>query len=174
MRQQIDGQDSAWLSGVFERFETPLVGYAARLVGDVDRGRDIVQDVFLRLCREGPDRSNDHLAAWLYTVCRNRALDVRRKEQRMTSLPPHVAESPTAGTSDPAVAAERHEDASRADALLGRLPENQQEVIRLKIQHGLRYREISEVTGLSVSNVGYLLHHGLQSLRRQFAQHQVE
>ena len=45
------------------------------------------------------------------------------------------------------------------------LTETEREVIRLKFQNELSYREISEITGLSVSNVGYLLHRGLRSLR---------
>ncbi len=92
----------------------------------------------------------------------------------MSSLPPSVAVAAQSGAPDPAKAAERQEDASHASAMLNRLPEKQQEVIRLKIEHGLKYRQISEVTGLSVSNVGYLLHQGLQTLRRQLASQQVE
>lgn len=49
------------------------------------------------------------------------------------------------------------------------LPTNQQEVIRLKVESGLSYREISELTGLSISNVGYLLHTGLTSIRTRLA-----
>ena len=41
--------------------------------------------------------------------------------------------------------------------------------LRLKLQEGLSYREISEVTGLSISNVGFLLHKGIRSIREQFA-----
>ena len=50
-------------------------------------------------------------------------------------------------------------------AALSRLSANQQEVIRLKFQHGLKYREIAEVTGLSVTNVGFLIHTGIKKLR---------
>lgn len=174
MNHEDNGRDSAWLAAVFARLEGPLVGYAARLIGDADRGRDVVQDAFLRLCREAHDATGDHVAAWLYTVCRNRALDVRKKERRMKSLPASAADAATDRMPDPALAAERDDDARRAIALLDRLPENQQEVIRLKIEHGLKYREISEVTGLSVSNVGYLLHQGLKTLRGQLAGEHLE
>ena len=50
--------------------------------------------------------------------------------------------------------------------LLDRLPETQQEVIRLKFQHGLSYKEISASTGLSVTNVGFILHTGIKRLRK--------
>ncbi len=85
----------------------------------------------------------------------------------MAALPPHAPETADVAVTDPASAAEQQEDAHLANAALDRLPENQQEVIRLKIEHDLKYREIAEVTGLSTSNVGYLLHQGLHTLRRQ-------
>ena len=48
---------------------------------------------------------------------------------------------------------------------LERIPDNQREVIRLKFQQELSYKEISEATGLAVGNVGFLLHTGLKRLR---------
>ncbi len=44
----------SWLRGVLAEYERPLVAYAARITGDVESARDVVQEVFLRLCRETP------------------------------------------------------------------------------------------------------------------------
>ena len=79
------------------------------------------------------------------------------------------APSPTSTQGDPQELVQRHETAHQADSLLDGLPHRQQEVIRLKVEGGLSYREISELTGLSVSNVGYLLHTGLKSIRTRLA-----
>src|SRR5438477_8516560 len=76
-----------WMRDVLKEHEGPLLRYATRLTGNLDRARDIVQDTFLKLCREKPERLNSHLPEWLFTVCRNRALDVMRKESRMGPLP---------------------------------------------------------------------------------------
>ena len=51
--------------------------------------------------------------------------------------------------------------------LLDGLPANQQEVIRLKFQHGFSYREISQISGHSVTNVGFLIHSGMKTLRQR-------
>jgi RNA polymerase sigma-70 factor (ECF subfamily) len=51
--------------------------------------------------------------------------------------------------------------------LLETLPASQREVIRLKFQNGFSYQEISRISGHSVTNVGYLLHVGLKSLRHR-------
>ena len=69
----------------------------------------------------------------------------------------------------PAAAFEQRESALLLRQLVADLPDNQQEVVRLKFEQGLSYREISEVTGKSVSNVGYLLHHGIAQLRQAMA-----
>jgi RNA polymerase sigma-70 factor (ECF subfamily) len=64
-------------------------------------------------------------------------------------------------------ALEQHETENQALRLLAELPDNQQEVVRLKFQDNLSYREIAEVTGLTTSNVGYLLHMAVKRLREQ-------
>lgn len=53
--------------------------------------------------------------------------------------------------------------------LIDRLPPNQQEVVRLKFQNGFSYKEISRITELSVSNVGFLIHTAVTRLRTEFA-----
>ena len=161
-------REMAWLEAVMDRHEGPLVRYAARIVGDVDRARDVVQDTFVRLWRSDRRGSDDRLDAWLFAVCRNRALDVRRKERRMTRLSePDVAGRPDVAPS-PAAAAEQSDTSVRVAAAMAELPPRQQEVLRLKFQNGLAYKQIAEVTGLSVSNVGFLIHRGLSQLRQRF------
>jgi DNA-directed RNA polymerase specialized sigma24 family protein len=63
--------------------QAPLLRYASRLLGDPDRARDVVQDTFVRLVGQPRSEVEGHPAEWLFTVCRNRALDVLRKEGRM-------------------------------------------------------------------------------------------
>jgi RNA polymerase sigma-70 factor (ECF subfamily) len=158
---------SYWLRSVVARYEGPLVRYAARITGDAERARDVVQDTFLRLCEQDRAELDGRLAQWLYTVCRRRALDVRRKEHRMQATIPERLDLTSDSRNGQADAAEQQEQHQAVLALLAGLPENQQEVVRLKFQSGLSYREISGVTGLSVSNVGYLLHVALKTVRQQ-------
>ncbi len=156
-----------WILAALMRLEGPLTRYSLRLTGNVEQARDVVQEAFLRLCREDPAELDGRLDQWLFTVCRNQALDVRRKEQRMTTAAFERVEASSGREIEPAHAAEQSDDASLVAALVGQLPVNQQEVVRLKFQNSLSYREISEITGLSISNVGFLLHHALKTLRTQ-------
>ena len=72
-----------WIQTAMERHSGPLLRYANGLTGNAETARDVVQETFLRLCRAERGRVEGHLAAWLYTVCRNLALDVHRKERHM-------------------------------------------------------------------------------------------
>ncbi|HXF11399.1 MAG TPA: sigma-70 family RNA polymerase sigma factor, partial [Desulfuromonadaceae bacterium] len=145
----------------------PLVRYAAQITGDLDRARDVVQDTFIRLCDEKQEKVGPHLAAWLFKVCRNRALDVQRKESRMKTLDQTEINSRAGDGPSPAAALEQREAANEVLQLLGTLSKNQQEVVRLKFQNGLSYQEISDVTNLTVSNVGVLIHTALKTLRQK-------
>ena len=156
-----------WMRSVVERYEGPLVRYAKRIIGETERARDIVQDTFMRLCAEERNRVEAHLAEWLFTVCRNRALDVRRKESRMSPLTNEQMAHCESRDSAPSASLELRETMSQVLRVLDTIPDNQQEVIRLKFQDGFSYREISGVTGLSVSNVGFLIHTGLKSIRQR-------
>jgi RNA polymerase sigma-70 factor (ECF subfamily) len=161
-------RDTQWISDAFDRYEGPLVRYAMRLTGDLESARDVVQDTFVRLCRQEESRLEGHLAAWLFTVCRRRATDVARKGARMRRLDLDP-DGWSANEPTQEALVERRESVARVLALLERLPPREQEVVRLKLQNELSYREISRVTGLSVSNVGYLIHTAIRKIRRMTA-----
>jgi len=164
----VDGTNperEAWAREAVARFEGPLLLYARRLLHDEEAARDVVQDVFLRLWGQSRAEVDGHLAEWLFTVCRNRALDVLRKEHRMTRLNDEQVNNRPSPAPGPLDQAETRDLGERALKLLDALPPNQREVIRLKFQNGFSYQEISRISGHSVSNVGYLIHVGIKTLR---------
>jgi len=166
-----DATTAGGLTAALERYESALLRYATRLTGSAESAREVVQDVFLRLVHERPAELNGRLPQWLYTVCRNRAIDVRRKKQRVTTV--EIAEALLHRTGeDPAMLMERREEAGRVSAILATLPANQQEVVRLRFEHGLSYKQIAEVTGLSVSNVGFLMHTAMKTMREKMTRHE--
>jgi RNA polymerase sigma factor (sigma-70 family) len=155
-----------WVRLAVERYEGQLMRYAVHMTGDVERARDVVQDTFLRLCAEEPGAIDGHLAEWLFTVCRHRVFDIQRKESRLRPLDEIELKSFASDTPSPARVAEQQEVTSQLLDALKTLPPNQQEVVRLKFQNGLSYQEISGITKLTVTNVGFLLHTAMKTLRR--------
>lgn len=154
---------------ILRRFELPLLQYATRIIGDRDRARDVVQETFAQLDQSPRQQLDDAPAKWLFTVCRNRALNVCRKEKRMTYLSSELLETCEAQEAPPNELLEQKEAGGFLLRIVGSLSARQQEIIQLKFQHGLSYQEISEITKLSVGNVGVTLHNALKTLRERYA-----
>lgn len=161
--------DAGFLERTFAEQQAPLTRYAARLLGDPDRARDVVQDTFIKLMGQPPAAVDGHAVEWLFTVCRNRAMDVLRKENRMKRFEDGEVERVTAADPRPGRALEQAEAHAAMLRLIDRLPANQQEVVRLKFQNGFSYKEISRITELSVSHVGVLIHNAVTRMRAEFA-----
>lgn len=151
-----------------ELHESSLIAYACSILhGDEDRARDVVQDTLLKLYLADPVRVSENLKAWLYAVCRNRAFDVLRKDNRMVFSDEQTLDWLDEWQPEPGEeGSSREEQLEQVWAVMDQLPPNQREVIRLKFQHDLSYKEISSVTNLSVTNVGFLLHTGIKRLRK--------
>jgi len=167
-----DVASTEWVRAAIELHEGALLRYAQHFVRDLESARDIVQDTFLQLCRQTNDEIRPRVAQWLFTVCRNRAIDVCRKESRMKLAPEgRLADelAQNSGVSDlqPSAAIERQEAATGLMSQISKLPDRQQEVLRLKFNAGLSYKEIAEVTGLTSSNVGFILHTAIAKLRQR-------
>ena len=162
--------DTSFLDRTFAAQHAPLLRYATRLLeGDVDRARDVVQDTFVKLMAQPPAAIDGHAVEWLFTVCRHRTLDVLRKETRMIRFAEGQAERVTAAEPRPGRTLERAETHAAILRLIEKLPHNQQEVVRLKCQTGFSYKEISRITELSVTNVGFLIHTAVARLRTSYA-----
>src|SRR5881227_3818895 len=82
--------DSERMQTLMRRFEVPLVQFATRITGDRERAKDVVQETFVKFQRNGALSHEAEPATWLFTVCRNGALNVCRKEQRMMYLDEEV------------------------------------------------------------------------------------
>src|SRR5437773_7430308 len=77
---------------LLRRFELPLLQFATRITGDRERARDVVQETFVKFQNNGAFQ-NPEPATWLFTVCRNGALNVCRKEKRMQYLDEKLIEA---------------------------------------------------------------------------------
>ena len=171
-----DSEHRKWVLAVLDQFEGRLLRYAQRLLGNVDEARDVVQFVFLRLCDQSPEKIGDRLAQWLYTVCRNRALDVLRASGREKANG-HVGRAPPANQSegggqspphgrenDPADTAEEAELHALLRLLVAALPTSQREAIDLW-SDGFSYQQIAEITSQKEGTVRVLVHRGLKAIR---------
>jgi RNA polymerase sigma factor (sigma-70 family) len=155
---------------IFNRFQIPLLQYARHITGNREQGRDVVQETFTKFQRNGALRREDDPATWLFTVCRNAALNVCRKERRMMYVDEEVIEARETEQPMPFDQLQQKEATGFLLQIVGTLPPRQQEVIQLKFQNDLSYQQIAQIMQTTANNVGVLLHTALKTLRQRYAQ----
>ena len=151
--------DQGTLAALFEAEESAVLGFAIGLVGRRSVAEELVQEAFLRLHQLWGQVENPR--AWLYRSLRNLALNHLRDHARETPI--EEPEGPGNET-PPDEALGRLEAVGMVRLLMAELSPEDQNLIHLKYHDDLKYQDISRRTGLSVSNVGYKLHHLLKGL----------
>ncbi|MDB6147190.1 MAG: polymerase sigma factor, sigma-70 family [Spartobacteria bacterium] len=165
-----DRAETEQIQALLGRFEIPLLQFATRITGDRERARDVVQETFVKYQRNGASANHAQPATWLFTVCRNGALNVCRKEKRMMFLDEQTMESWESEQPLPREQLEQKEAAGFLLKIVATLPPRQQEVIQLKFQNDLSYEQIAEITKTTANNVGVLIHTALKTLRQRYTQ----
>ena len=156
---------AAWVQSALERFERPLLQYALSILQDLDRARDTVQETFMRLHTQDQAAIEGHLSQWLFTVCRNCALKSLKKESRYIYVEDKEFDHHRVENVSPLQEMARRETVERLMEHVKALPKNKQEVVRLRFHGNHSYQEISEITGLSTGNVGFILNAAMHQLR---------
>jgi RNA polymerase sigma factor (sigma-70 family) len=153
-------EEKPTLRQVFDAEESVLLRYAHGLLGQRETAEDIVQDAFLKLHAHWEEVT--HPRAWLFRCTRNLALSHLRDHKR--EMPMDSDREWESDSPDPEQALGKLEAIGTLQLLLAELHEDDRALISLKYSDGLKYDQISQRTGLSVSNVGYKLHHALKNL----------
>ncbi len=164
--------NSEHFEAVVHRYEGPLLRYARSALGEHD-AQDVVQEVFLRLhktMRKNSLRDVGSVGAWLFRVAHNCTADVLRKKNRGEKTKEAAVnaalDNDCVGPGGLEEVVHR-EDCHLALNLLEKLPARQRQVLLLKVEQGMSYRQIGEVTGLALGTVGYLINQGLGTLARE-------
>lgn len=160
-----DRSKADWIVAALARYERPLLRFVCRMTGEPELARDVVQDAFLKLCKADQERVEGRLAAWLFTVCRNRTLDLIKKEGRMGRLDEARMMAQPSTDCDPGEMAVLNEAHGIVIEALETLSDDQREAFRLKFQDQLTYREISQVLGVSLGSVSKLITTALGTIR---------
>jgi len=164
-----DSQIQSDVMGLYDQLRSPLLRYVLSFGISIHDGEEVTQEVFLALFRHlqmGKSRRN--LRSWLFRVAHNLALKQRHANQKSLDrmeLEPAVAAKQLDSSPSPEDQLSAIERRSRLLAVVEALPEEDQCCLRLRAE-GLRYREISEVVGISLGAVSLSLTRSLARLIR--------
>jgi RNA polymerase sigma-70 factor (ECF subfamily) len=123
-----------------------------QILGQPADAEDAAQEVFLRVLDRGRQfEGRARFATWLHRVTVNLCLHRLERERVRTALP--LEPALTCAGAGPAQQAETRDEATRAAALLARLPLEQRLVLHLREVEGLSYREIARVLDIPPGTV---------------------
>jgi RNA polymerase sigma-70 factor (ECF subfamily) len=158
---------------LFAALESPLLSYALRLTGVMSAAEDLVQEAFMKLQSQFDDVREPR--RWLYRTVHNLALNQQRQARKI--IPLETGDNPATESADPRPLPDeqiaRSEGIGLVRLTLETLDERSRELVRLKFNENLSYKEISERTGLKIGHVGYLLHHALKNMAQELARNGI-
>ena len=142
-------RDPAAFDAVYARFHGRLWSFLVRLSGRRDVAEDLVQDTWLLVARHA-DRIEEgtDLAAWLFTVARNRYRSWRRWAVLDLTRLDLLAREPTPATATPEGAAAARAEVAALEDALGRIAPAHREVLLLAAVEGLESAQVAEVLGI--------------------------
>jgi RNA polymerase sigma factor (sigma-70 family) len=176
MRPDEIGAKPPWRETIEELFaalESPLLGYALRYTGEPALAEDMVQEAFMKLHVQFEQVEKPR--QWLYRTVHNLALNQRRAAGKSVSFNQSSDDenSSAADTADPALLPDeqiiRLEGIGLVRISLEALDERSRELVRLKFNDELSYKDIAARTGLTTGNVGFILHHALKTIAAELA-----
>jgi len=153
---------------LFTALEAPLLRYAFKLTQDEDTSQDLVQDAFMKLHTHFDTVRQPR--PWLYRTIHNLAMNHHRDRKKIVSVDFEAedgdADVPVNVDPLPDEYLQRMEAIGHARLGLKALDERKRELLRLKFEEGLSYKEISSLMEITVGNVGFILHHALKELAK--------
>ena len=160
------------LEGVMEQYQAALLRYATRVLNNEDAAQDVVQEAFIRfhgnmgkIARRGVQ-----VKGWLFRTTHNAAVDYIRKESRRRLLHQRQSKQADLFTSDPDAQRNRDERQELVLQRLNILKPKEREVLVLRLQEGMSYKEIAGVLKRSEGYVGTLIHTATKKLTKSLRQ----
>ena len=180
LNRYLTGDRSA-ISELIGRHSQRVRRYIGMMVKDDDIADDIFQETFIKAVKvinEGGYTENGKFLSWVLRIAHNRVLDHFRRVKSQRTINEADAGYDILGTSrlvEPT--AEQSmistEQAEQIRRLIGELPEEQQEVVRLRYYSKLSFQEIAEETDVSINTALGRMRYALINLRRMIAEKNI-
>lgn len=154
-----------WIEYVIKRYSRGLIRYSKAILKNEEVAKEIVQDCMLKLLENDTQEVRAYVQAWLYRECRNRSIDVWRRQRKSQELTPEAEDNLVFIGPNQLDEIETRTDVENLKRNIGKLSAREQEIVWLKFNDGLSYKEIAEVMNLTTTNVGFILYQAVNHLR---------
>lgn len=173
VRMYIDGNNAAF-DTLLQRHQAKLYSYILRIVKNEEIANDIFQDTFIKIImtlKQGRYTENGKFGAWLTRIAHNLIIDFYRQEKSENSVSTDDETTNLLNRRD--LCEENIEDLLvndqiRADVrkIIDALPDPQREVVMMRYYNDMSFKEIADVTGVSINTALGRMRYALMNMRR--------
>ncbi|MFY8213968.1 MAG: RNA polymerase sigma factor [Flavobacterium sp.] len=175
----IAGDESA-LSILIDRHQSKIFGFIYSKIGDRDTTDDIFQDTFIKVIKTL--KSNNYneegkFLPWVMRIAHNLVIDHFRKSKKMPLFRETEEFSIFSIMSDQSLSMENQLITEQVELdlkrLIDELPSDQREVVLMRMYQDLSFKEIAELTGVSINTALGRMRYALLNMRKLIDKHQI-
>ncbi|WP_418262700.1 RNA polymerase sigma factor [Flavobacterium faecale] len=179
VKDYVAGNEKA-LEILIKRHQSRIYGFIFSKIGDTDISNDIFQDTFIKVIKTLKNDSYNEegkFLPWVMRIAHNLIIDHFRRNKKMPMFRETEAFSIFSIMSDdsPNIENQIITDQVENDVrkLLDALPEDQKEVLMMRMYQDMSFKEISEITGVSINTSLGRMRYALMNLRKVIDKHQI-
>lgn len=167
---------------LLNRHQAKIYSYIYSMVGNADMANDVFQETFTKVITRMDETYDEQgkWIAWVMRIAHNATIDMLRKQKRFvdvtskdeeeTDFYERLADADAPSAQDHM---ELDEDKAKLMRHIQRLPAEQREVVMLRHYYDLSFKEIAELTDVSINTALGRMRYALINLRKFFEQDQL-
>ncbi|HJS01374.1 MAG TPA: sigma-70 family RNA polymerase sigma factor [Flavobacterium sp.] len=179
VQDYVAGNEEA-LATLIKRHESKIYGFIYSKVSDRDVANDIFQDTFIKVIKTLKSNSYNEegkFLPWVMRIAHNLIIDFFRKNKKMPLHRETEEFSVFSIMTDDSLTIENQLIADQVEMdikkLIDELPEDQKEVLIMRMYKDMSFKEISELTGVSINTSLGRMRYALMNLRKVIDKHQI-
>ena len=179
VKKYVEGDENA-LTVLINRHQSKIFGFIYSKISDRDISNDIFQDTFIKVIRTLKSKSYNEegkFLPWVMRIAHNLIIDHYRKNKKMPMFRETEEFSIFSIMSDDSLTIENKiiKDQVEVDLkkLIEELPADQKEVLIMRMYQDMSFKEISEITGVSINTALGRMRYALMNIRKVIDKHQI-
>lgn len=179
VKKYVDGDENA-LNVLINRHQSKIFGFIYSKISDRDISNDIFQDTFIKVIRTLKSEAYNEegkFLPWVMRIAHNLIIDHFRRSKKMPMFRETEEFSIFSIMSDNSLTIENKiiQDQVEIDLrkLINELPADQKEVLIMRMYQDLSFKEISELTGVSINTALGRMRYAIMNLRKVINKHQI-
>jgi len=179
VKKYVEGDENA-LTVLINRHQSKIFGFIYSKISDRDISNDIFQDTFIKVIRTLKSQSYNEegkFLPWVMRIAHNLIIDHYRKNKKMPMFRETEEFSIFSIMSDDSLTIENKiiRDQVEIDLkkLIEELPADQKEVLVMRMYQDMSFKEISEITGVSINTALGRMRYALMNMRKVIDKHQI-